>query len=900
MLNLRPLARKALLLGICAAFYLSPAMVSAQHHHSHHKKNAQFKHSKAVPRVVKAETIEQGSELGKWFDVDAAGKWADSVMAKMSLRQQVGQLMVLRVPLNMNAKQQRQFERLIRDNEVGGVCFFVGTAANTLPQIKQYQQVSPFPLLVCIDGEWGLGMRLKDCYSFPHQMLMGALAPEDDTLIYQVGKEIGIQCKKMGIHINFAPVVDLNSNPKNPVIGIRSFGEVPERVSRKGIMYMRGMQSEGVIACAKHFPGHGDTDVDSHEDLPVINHTLEYIDSVDLHPFRKMFEAGVGSVMVAHLQINALDNTPHQPSSLSEPIVNQLLRRKMGFNGLIITDGIDMKGVTKYYKDGNAELQALRAGNDLIILPPDVAKSIDLICKTAEGDPALRSEIAEHCRRVLKAKYECGLNHLDLASLQLPSEEDWNRCDSLAFEVALRGVTILNAQKWKPGAPAEVFCTTPYKIPASIAHNNTVIIGYEDIPVVRRAIDSLVTGRYPFKGTLPVTAAGYMAGTEIDMMPPTPHPYELVALAGMDSNCFRAIDSIALLGIEKQAYPGCRILVAKGGKIVYNRAYGRQTYDVESLPVELNTIYDLASLTKVTATTFAVMKLVDAGKIKLDDPLSQYLPYLKKTNKKHITIREALSHIARLKAFDNYYLQAQHEANPRQYILDQIAKSERTDKHTYLYSDFGFILLADMVEHVSGQSLDIFMQQHFYGPMGMNHTAFNPLQHGFSIDSIAPTERDETYRHRLVHGTVHDQNADAMGGVSGHAGLFSTAEDIYKLYSLMLSDGMFGGQQYLSKAVIDTFNCRYYTKYGNRRALGYDKPFISSKSTHIAPEASQSSYGHTGFTGTMVWVDPDYDLVYIFLSNRVYPKSSPNKLAKMNIRTDIQSLIYKSFLNIPK
>lgn len=893
------ISRRFFAVALIGAVLLSMPIdgMAQSHKHHRHKRHAATE-KKSVN--ISTEKFELMAEEGEWLDSDPATFWADSVMSKMSLRQRVAQMMVLRVPLNMNAKQQKSFEKLIRDNEVGGVCFFVGTASQTLPQIKSYQSVSKFPLLVCIDGEWGLGMRLKDCYSFPHQMLMGALASEDDTLIYQVGKEIGIQCKKMGIHINFAPVVDLNSNPKNPVIGIRSFGEIKERVARKGIMYMRGMQSEGVMACAKHFPGHGDTDVDSHEDLPVINHTREYIDSVDLYPFRKMFDAGVGSVMIAHLQINALDNTPHQPSSLSEPIVTQLLRKKMGYKGLIITDGIDMKGVTKYYKDGNAELQALRAGNDLIILPPDVEKSISLICSEAKTDTALMHRIDEHCRRILKAKYNCGLNKLDVSKLELPNEEDWNRCDSLAFQVALRGVTLLNRHKWTPGAPVDVYCTTPYKIPVKESHEKGVIVGYEDIDVVRRAIDTLLTGRYPFKGTLPVTACGYQAGTEIDLVAPTEDPYQDVTAAGMDSNCFKQIDSIAIRGIENEAYPGCRILVAKGGKVVYDRAYGRMTYDVDAAPVELNSIYDLASLTKVTATTIAVMKLVDAGKIRLDDPLSRYLPYLKKTNKKHITIRQALSHISRLQAFDNYWKDAQIVENPYQYVLDRIADSKLTDKRTYLYSDFGFILLADMVKQVSGQTLDVFMQEHFYGPMGMEHTSFNPLQHGFAIDSIAPTELDKTYRHRLVHGTVHDQNADVMGGVSGHAGLFSTAEDIYKLCSMLLKDGMYGGQQYLSKAVIDTFNCRYYTKFGNRRALGFDKPFISSKSTHIAPEATQSSFGHTGFTGTMLWVDPEYDLVYIFLSNRVYPNATPNKLAKMNIRTDIQSLIYKSFLNIPK
>lgn len=821
--------------------------------------------------------------------------WVDSIMSTLNLKQKIAQLMVVRVPLNMTNKQQRQFIREhIKKNEVGGVCFFVGNAVTQLEQTKEFQSETTVPLLVTTDGEWGLGMRLKDCYSFPRNMLMGALTPENDSLIYYVGREIGLQCKRMGVHINYAPVVDLNSNPKNPVIGVRSFGENAARVSRKGIMYMKGMQSVGVTAVAKHFPGHGDTDADSHLGLPVVNHTREQITQNDLEPFRQLINAGVGGVMVAHLQVNALDDRPARPSSLSEPTITGVLRGELGFKGLVITDGLDMKGVTKYFNKGQGELEALLAGNDILLLPPDIEEGIDAIYKAAKHDETLQQLIDIRCRRILREKYNHGLNHLELDSLRVPNEEDWRRADSLSYEIALRGITLLNGKNWTPGTPVQEHYDSPYKLNPN-EDERPILLAYEKSDVVKRAAQDLLAGKAPFLGCMPVCAAGFEEGTGIyEEEPQGPDYYAILAEANMDTTCFRQIDSIVANGIRQQAYPGCRVLVAKDGRVVYNKAYGHLTYDEDAAPVELKTMYDLASLTKVAATTFAIMKLVDAEKIQLDDPLSRYLPYLKHTNKKKITIRQALSHIARLKAFDTYYKEAQHTADPKEFVLTQIANSKLTDKNQYLYSDFGFILLADLVEYVSGQSLDVFMQTHFYEPMGMSHTTFNPLENGFVVDSIAPTEQDDTYRHRLVRGTVHDQNADVMGGVSGHAGLFSTADDLATLYFMMLNGGQYKGVPYLSQKVIDEFNQRYYTKFGNRRALGYDKPFINSKSTHIAPEASQKSFGHTGFTGTMVWVDPEYDLIYIFLSNRVYPNASPNKLAQMNIRTDIQSLIYKS------
>lgn len=713
--------------------------------------------------------------------------WIDSVMSTLTLEQRVAQLMVVRVPLNLTDKQLRAFSEEVNGYGVGGVCFFAGTAERQVPMTRRLQKDASVPLLVCIDGEWGLGMRLKDLFSFPKNAAFGQLRPDADSIVYRMGEEIGRQCREMGIHVNFAPVVDINSNPNNPVIGTRSFGTDRERVAQLGIMYALGQQSQNVLATAKHFPGHGDTDKDSHLELPVINHTAAYIDSVDTYPFRRLIQAGVGGVMVAHLQVKALD--PERPSSLSPRIVGGLLRQRLGFDGLVVTDGLDMKGVTNTYGEGQGELAALIAGNDILLLPPDVPKAIEVIKSAAEKNDSIRSLVDYHCRRVLKAKYTYVRPYVK-DDIQVPDKEHEQVCKDI--------VTDLNI------------------------------------------------------------------------------------------NIDNRIDSIVNSAIEAKAMPGCQLLVMHRGRVVLDRCYGSLSYGDSAAPVTPETLYDLASLTKVTATTLAVMKLVDQNKVGLNDKLSRHLPYLKGTDKERITVKQALSHCAGLKAYDALWQQTSN----RDSIMLLIANSKLNPDNSYVYSDFGFMLLADMVEQISGQSLDAFMAENFYEPMGLLYTTFRPLDNNFVPSDIAPTEQDSL--RGLIRGVVHDPNAAAMGGVSGHAGLFSNAREVALLMQMLLDGGQLDGERYLKEKTVKTFTSRHFERQGNRRALGFDKQlFNPSKTGQVCAEASQNSYGHTGFTGTMLWVDPDFDLIYVFLSNRVHPSASPNKLAQMNIRTDIQSCIYK-------
>ncbi|MBQ0016779.1 MAG: serine hydrolase, partial [Bacteroidales bacterium] len=589
-------------------------------------------------------------------------------------------------------------------------------------------------------------------------------------------------------------VVDVNSNPDNPVIGRRSFSASPSKVAALGVAYTKGLQSQGVMAVAKHFPGHGDTQSDSHQELPLVSASCDHLDSIELYPFVSLIKAGVKGIMTAHLSVPSLDTTPCLPSSLSEVVVNELLRLELGFHGLAFTDGIDMRAVTNHYSSGQAAVMAIRAGNDVILIPSDIPLVIDAIVREASADPFFEQLVKIRCRRVLRSKYELMKSGLPIDELSVPDVSDSLRC-----------VAIVEGMK--------------------AAHD-----------------------------------------------------------------C--RIDSILLSGIKQKAYPGCQLLVLKHGVPVVRRCYGSFVYeDTSSCVVKPSSMYDLASLTKVTATTLAIMKLVDMGRVKLDGKLSDYLPYLEGTNKSEITLREVLSHIARLKPFDSYWQQSETPED----VLLLIADSPLEPNRKYLYSDLGFILLGDMVRYVSGLPLDRFMQTYFYSPMELNNISFCPTYHGFDFDQIVPTEEDSVYRMTLIHGQVHDPNAYALGGVAGHAGVFASADDVAALMQMLLDGGVYKGRRYLSDTVISQFNTRYYSTLGNRRALGFDKPLLHGPSPHVSHAASQASFGHTGFTGTMLWVDPEHDMVYVFLSNRVYPSAKYNKLSKLDIRTNIQDVLYEYF-----
>jgi len=939
--------------------------------------------------------------------------WVDSVFNKLSTDERIAQLMIVRGKANGDTAMIRYVADLVKYYNIGGICFFKGGPVKQAQVTNQYQRLARTPLLITIDGEWGLGMRLDSTISFARQMTLGAMA--DRQKIYSMGAEIARQCKRMGIHIDFAPVVDINSNPLNPVINIRSFGENKEDVAMKSLQYLKGLQDNSVMAVAKHFPGHGDAGSDSHITLPVINHSATALDTLDLYPFRKVIEADIGGVMVGHLYVPSLDSTPGLPSTLSHRIVSDLLRYKMGFNGIVFTDAMDMGGVADYTEPGKTEVMALAAGNDILLLPEDVQSTICEIRAAIDSNKISNALIDMKCKRVLHLKYRLGLwkpqvvvlENLvaDLnpqAAIQL-NRDLYNSAvtllrntndllplknlDTLRIASLVIGDTSQNAFQGRLGSYAPV---DKYSLPYSASPNlqaqmllklkkyNLVIVGivnthpsptrnfgipkqtivfidslqekndivlnlfglpyalnyidcgdrikgiivsYQDNPIVHDVSAQIIMGGMQASGRLPVNATSeFRLNDGISTGQPIRLAYASPEALGICSSEFAAIDSLAVYGIRQKAYPGCQILVAKNGVVIYNKAFGNHTYSNE-LPVRLNDLFDLASITKVASTTLAVMHLHDMGKIDPWKKLSKYLDYLSGSNKDRMTVREVMAHQAGLQPWIPFYRRTLHNGVPdtaiykffysvgfpdkvadrlyirkgyHEVIFDSIVKSPLLATTEYKYSDLDFLLMGDAVEQVSGKPLNKFMDEFLYKPMGLPTMGYYPRRK-FGVNSIAPTENDTIFRKQVIHGDVHDPSAAMLGGVAGHAGLFSNAGDLAALMQMLLWKGEYGGKRYINPATVEEFTRVQFPQNGNRRGLGFDKPaLIKGQDGPTCSEASPSSYGHSGFTGTFVWADPEEQLVYVFLSNRVYPDAENTKLAKLNIRTDIQHVIYKA------
>ncbi len=941
----------------------------------------------------------------------AALKWTDSVFNSLSPSEKVAQLMIVRAHSNLGSDHVQSVTNLVKQYNIGGLCFFQGGPVRQANLTNYYQRIAKTPLMVCIDGEWGLGMRLDSVINLPRQMMLGAV-PDANT-VYEYGKAVGEQCKRIGVHVNYAPVVDVNNNPLNPVINDRSFGEDKYKVSLYGIAYMRGMQDAGVMACAKHFPGHGDVTVDSHYDLPVINKDRQQLDSLELYPFRQMFKEGVGSVMIAHLYIPSIDSTENLATSLSKNNVTNLLRHELGYEGITFTDALEMKGVTKFFPDNEASVQSIIAGNDMLCLPVDVPGSIQKILQAIDSNRISWQQVDASVRKVLLAKYHLGLNRkavIDTTNLLA----DINRQTvKLKAAIARESATVLSSTpgsmpiKGKKkiayiglGTPVAnsvvdslnllhdvVFHAWDYKTdsvsvvpflqqvrngaydlviagvhtfsrrpannfglpPAAIALvralqdslNSTVLVFgnpyaaanfrqagnlvtfYEDDEYTRSAAVDLLAGRFEAKGKLPVSIAdglSYGSGNTYNSY----FPYTAAADAGMNTTVLDSIDLVVQEAMAAKATPGAVVLVAKDGKIVFNKAYGNKQFGAND-PVTIHTIYDVASLTKTTATTVAVMKLYEQGLLNLNKSLSYYLPFTKGTDKANLKLIDILSHKAGLNPFIPFYaatLDADgvprstlYRATRDEYysikvaedlylrndypdtMMTRILSSRLLPYGKYVYSDNDFILLGKIVEAVSGQTLDSYVASQFFQPLNMASTAFNAADH-FPLSEIAPTANEKNFRMQLIHGYVHDPGAAMFGGVAGHAGLFSTAYDVAQLYQMLLNGGVMNGKRYLQEATIRKFTA-YNNKKISRRALGFDKPDPNNAKKpgdeYPTLSASQEAFGHTGFTGTCVWADPKYNLVYVFLSNRVNAEDkNVNKLNNMSVRGTIHELIYRS------
>lgn len=946
--------------------------------------------------------------------ITSESPWADSLIKIMSDEEKIAQLFMVAAYSNRDPEHEKELRELIRKYKIGGLIFFQGGPLRQANMCNRLQDDSEIPLMIGMDAEWGLAMRLDSTVKYPWQMTLGAI--QNDQLVFEMGKQIGEQMRRLGVHVNFAPVIDVNVNPNNPVINARSFGESRENVAQKGTAYMKGMQAAGVMANGKHFPGHGDTDKDSHKTLPVVNHRFQRLDSVEIYPFRQLIENGLSSIMVAHIYVPELVKELNTAATLSPDVVNGLLKDSLRFEGLVFTDALNMKGVSSFYEPGEVDLLALLAGNDVMLFSENVPGAIDRIKKAVKDGKISMEEIEERCLKMLRAKEWLGLSeyrpvvtdrlyedlnqtryHLLNRKLMASSvtvlnntEEllplrslDTFRIASLSFgegsvtsfrhylslytsvdtfhldddassqeqkqlmdqlekynliiasihdpdktpysrkKVDARTVSFLNGLRLKKNVILSTFCN-PYALNEmnGLDHFESLILGYQNNEYSNEQVAKVIFGAARANGKLPVSINGlYKNGTGMELEEVIRLNYAWPEEIGIDREWLNKIDSIVYEGLNEQAYPGCQVLVSKGGQVFYNRTFGYHSYDSADV-VHGHDIYDIASVTKIAATLLVIMELEEKGEINLDYALCDYLPELVDTSDyANLSLREILAHQAGLAAWIPFYKTSLIDGRPRYdvYSLDssklyklrvaedlyinhtykdsifnQILRTPLNENGEYKYSDIGYYFLKEIAEKKTGRPIQEYLQDKYYRKLGMDRTTFNPLQK-FDPFVLIPTEDDQVFRHQLIHGDVHDPGAAMLGGVGGHAGLFSNANDLAKLMQMYVSMGTYGGEKYFEKETIEEFTSCQYCENENRRGAGFDKPMIDGEEGGpTCTCVSYMSFGHSGFTGTYAWADPKDEIVYIFLSNRVHPDASNRKLISLSIRTRIQEVIYEA------
>jgi beta-N-acetylhexosaminidase len=972
----------------------------------------------SLPYLPQTTTITDTLHIVPKLTIDSQKVWVDSVLANLSNDQKIGQLFIVTTYSNKDEAHAQRIERLIADYHIGGLIFIErGNPVSQASLTNRYQAQSKIPLLIGFDAEWGLGFRMPLVIDLPKPITVGAV--QDPSLPYQMGEQLAKQCRRVGVHINFAPSVDVNSNPKNPIIGYRSFGENRENVSMKGIAYVKGMQHNKVIACAKHFPGHGDTYEDSHRSLPVILHAGNRLDTLELYPFKRLIADSVMSIITGHLLVPYYDN---KAASISEKITTKLLREDLCFDGLVITDALNMRGITRTTTPGELDLLAFKAGNDILLMSENVHEGIRRIKDALAKGEISQEALDNRVRKIITAKYFVGLNKykpVDMTNLMsdINNDEEAISVKRHVYEHAITLVkndnnhipfSLADSAQYVSVAIGEKYGNAFQKtlsdyatvqsyntenrtdegylndVLSKIDSTKTVIVSlhqnelknltpqrgygiskaqqdfvarlrtrtkkiavvifgspyslkyFEDVPMLVCAYENdtqmqyvaaeLLFGALPAQGKLPISAtetfgAGHGLTTEVSgrLIAASPESVEIDALK------LKKIDAIVGEAIDQQAFPGCQVLVARKGKIFFKKNYGLMAYNSYYEPVKDQTIYDLASVTKVTATLQAIMWLYDHQLLDLSQAASTYLPELKGTNKEKMIIRDILCHQAGLVAYmpfwertrtttgfkpefystaqsDTFSLQVAEYLWAKPTIRDSmwrwivktplINKRDREGNYSYVYSDLGLMMLQKIVEKLSNQPLNEFVQKVFYAPLQLKYTTYTPLLKGINIKDIAPTENDVFFRKAQLRGTVQDQQAAMLGGVSGHAGLFSNASDLAILMQMNLQQGFYGGRRFFNTSTVDFFAQNHSNR--SHRGLGWDKRPDDGDSNYISTKASPQGYGHSGYTGTLVWNDPQYDLVFIFLSNRVYTSAANSKINTLKIRRKIMDVVYEA------
>ena len=944
-------------------------------------------------------------------DYKAQEKWVDSILSSMTIDEKIGQLFMVQAYSNLDSVHENKIKEMIQNYHVGNLIFMQGTPKKQAELTNMYQSLSKVPLMIGFDGEWGLDMRLQNTYRFPWNMTLGAI--QDNDLIRQFGAHLGMHCRRLGIHVNFAPVVDINTNPLNPIIGNRSFGEDKVNVTEKAIAFSQGMQSQNVLANAKHFPGHGDTATDSHYKLPVINFDRKRLDSVELYPYKRVFDAGMASIMTAHLSIPSLESNAKLPTSLSKKVVTTILKEELGFLGLIFTDGLNMKGAADYSTSSEIDLAAILAGNDILLIPQDVPATVSLMQSSLQSGVLSQERLDESVRKILLAKYKVGLNNFQpidtlnlvedlnkiedellhrklvknsmtiirnkkeilpikdlqknkkiayvklgeddgeifLSSLRKYTEIVKVTGDKLSdivhmledFDLVIVGYHSSNAHPWKGfkfknqelvwlheiarknKTILSVFAS-PYSLldVKSFTNLEGVLVAYQNSKNAQQIAAQTIFGAIEAKGKLPVSIKEeFPVGTGIATRNLQRLQYSLPESVGMSSQKLAKIDSIANVVLEQKMSPGLQVLVARHGQVIYEKSFGFHT-DQKIDSVKNSDIYDVASLTKILASLPMLMKAEEEKKIKLSASIRDILPKFRKSNKDTVTVQEMLSHYGRLQAWIPFYTLTQDSItknNLKEYysrkkskkysiqvaenlylnksykdsIYKYIKESDQREEPGYKYSDLGYYLFKEALEKKYKKPLNVLVQNEFYEALGADRMSYLPLEK-YVKSAIIPTEKDRYYRNQLLHGYVHDMGAAMLGGVGGHAGLFANANDVAKMMQLYLQKGYYGGKRYFKAQTFDKFNKRYYADKNVRRGLGFDKPQLDPEVEATCGCVSDESFGHSGFTGAYTWADPVSGIVYVFLSNRVYPTMENKGLVTEDIRTEVQRIIQEAIL----
>lgn len=927
--------------------------------------------------------------------VNPAPSWAEQKLATMSLEQKIGQFFMVAAYPEKGEAHILDVEKTIKNNGIGSVIWFPSNKENYLKYAERLQKASSaIPLFYALDAEWGVSMRMEGEDRFPYAYTVGAA--NDPALSQTLAEMMAYECAELGFQFNFSPVADVNSNPDNPVIGFRSFGEDSELVGKQVTAFVKGFEASGVYSSIKHFPGHGDTDKDSHHELPVINKTLNELYDCDWIPFREGIKAGATSVMVGHLNVPSLDPSG-TPSSLSKIIIKDYLKGKLGFKGLVISDALNMKAVTDKYGKVDVAVKAFEAGCDILVYSENVGEAIQAIKKKVERSEISEKEINERCLAILKLKEKSFIKPVKGKSYT-KGEQDWVRYQLFEKSTALlkntnnvlpfgdlsgkilhisigsipdefnaltdefagitrRNITFkeiesgnykletngfskvivtLHATTVRPkdhfGMPSRlnqflekigsntdnvlVLFGNPLALSRTgkLANFSSVIIAYENNKFVQNRVAQMLFGAIPFSGrSMTYINHTFPPNTGIDTKTNGRLKFSQPEEVGISPKKLEEIDRIVEKAIADKAFPGCQIVAAVDGKIFFRKNYGSHQYD--NRLVANDDIYDIASITKVAASTTALMKLQSQGKFSLDKTLGDYLPeetaYYPMGK---LSLREILAHQAGLKSWIPFYKHTQIEGNPdptlylretknaefckvadnlylRREYADTMRKKILTQPlgvKKYLYSDLGYYFIKEIIEQESGEKMETFLFNEIYSKMGLHHTTYNPYL-TVDHDKVVATEDDKIFRKQLIKGYVHDPGAAMIGGVGGHAGLFSNATELAAIMQLFLNKGTYGGVQILDPKVVAEYTRVQFA--GNRRGAGFDKPVLGKGGGTCHESSSFESFGHSGFTGTVAWADPKNGLNYVFLSNRVYPDAENKKLISMGTRTEIQRVL---------